>query len=458
MPTPETTTDATSARAVWLVRAFETATPPSPLWHDDDRAWATRLARETTPAAAGGARFVAERARHALQRLAPRCAEVAAEAAARVLPHPRWVAVVPAAALLAGLLAERLAPAQRIELLASPVWLLVGWNLLAYLWVSWRALGGPAPALAWLAGLGWPPPRGEASALQSYAAAWSRALRPARLAAASALLHGAAAAFAVGLVAGLYLRGLVLDYRAGWQSTFLDAAQVHTLLSLLLAPASAASGVALPGAAAVAAMQLGPGAAAQAAAAPWIHLLAATVVLFVVLPRALLSAVALWRCRAALARVVLPLDEPYFRQLLREREGRRARVQVLPCALHWHDDLAAPLRTALAPRLGNDVELQVAPPAAPDDDDAALPAADAGVAERVLLCEMAATPEDEVHGRLLARLRAAAAAPLLLVVDGTAFGARFRAMPQRIEQRRALWRDFAARHGLPLAWLPPEAP
>ena len=52
-------------------------------------------------------------------------------------------------------------------------------------------------------------------------------------------LHAAAATLALGLMGGMYLRGLVLDYRAGWQSTFLQADTVQAVLSTALAPATA---------------------------------------------------------------------------------------------------------------------------------------------------------------------------------------------------------------------------
>jgi len=446
--------DAPTARAVLLVRAFDTAEPPSPAWSEEDNAWATRLARDTVPASAGPAAFLAARARHALKRLEPRSAEVAAALAAPTRPWPGWVAWLPALALLAGGLAERIAPAQRIELLASPVWVLLGWNLVVYLWLAWRALGGVAP--------GGRPRWGEvtvrtpdATPLQRYASSVAAGMRPARWAAVSALLHTAAAAFAIGLVAGLYLRGLVLDYRAGWQSTFLDAAQVHALLSRLLAPAAALSGVVMPDPAAVAAMQIGPGGQAPAPAAPWIHLLAATLGLFVVLPRCLLAAAATWQCRRRLAAIPLPIGEPYFEQLLRQREGRRAVVQVLPAGLPAQDRWVPDLHRFLAPRWGADVELRVIPTLPLDDDDTPPPTAPGDIAERVVLFDLTSTPEDEVHGRLVDRLLAATpAVPLTLGVDESAFVARFATTPQRIEQRRALWRDFAARHGAALVLLP----
>jgi hypothetical protein len=223
------------ARRVLLLRAFES--PPGDAgWHDEDRAWATRQAIAAVGDGAAPERFVATRATLALTRLLPRAPEAA-----------------------------QLGPPQRVNLLAPAVWAVVLWNLFVYA----TALL-PQPKLGLLA-------RGLASRLGRMAsrprlqADWLHAAAPLLARRAALLMHSAAAGLALGLIGGLYLRGLVMDYRAGWQSTFLDAASVQAGLSFALAPASWLTGVAVP---VVAPLQLAPGTAAAASAAPWIHLYA----------------------------------------------------------------------------------------------------------------------------------------------------------------------------------------
>jgi hypothetical protein len=168
------------------------------------------------------------------------------------------------------------------------------------------------------------------------AALWSRHAGPLSTERAALLLHAAAAALALGLVSGLYLRGLVLDYRAGWQSTFLSADQVQALLGALLAPASALTGTAMP---AVAPLRVGPGGDAQASAAPWIHLYAATLALWVVLPRALLAWRAGWRAQGQARRFPLRLDSAYFEALHPlMRPGLPRAVRLL-----WANELPRPV-------------------------------------------------------------------------------------------------------------------
>jgi hypothetical protein len=309
------------ARQVLLLQARETcaAAPGDAVaWSPDDRAWATRQALAAVGEQAPPARFVAARAAIALQRLLPR--DVGAR---RWLEHrgwhPAWVVVALLAGALVGLGIDQLGTPERVNLLAPAVWGVVAWNLGVYLLALLPSRGGLGllrGALAGVAGLG---RRGDAAAAEL----WAEHAAPLAAARIALVVHAAAAALALGLVGGLYLRGLVLDYRAGWQSTFLDAASVQQALGWGLAPASALTGIAVPE---VAPLQLAPGAAATASAAPWIHLFAATLALFVVLPRVALAALAGARASRLAHAFPLPLDTPYFLSLHALMRGDRSPV------------------------------------------------------------------------------------------------------------------------------------
>ena len=289
------------ARQVLLLQAQESAGDLLH-WQPEDRRWATRQAVATVGEQATPEHFVVARAALALQRLLPR--DPAAQRwLARRAWHPAWVALALVLGLVAGLAVDQLGPPQRVNLLAPAVWAVVGWNLLVYLalllplklqgvrgWLSRWALRGHEPV----------------------ALIWARHAAPLTGARLALVLHAAAATLALGLVAGLYLRGLVLDYRAGWQSTFASVEQVQAVLRWLLAPASAATGIPVPD---VAPLRVGPGAEATATAAPWIHLMAATLMLAVVLPRCLLAWRAGVRASSLTQRFPLPLDAPYFEAL-----------------------------------------------------------------------------------------------------------------------------------------------
>ena len=150
--------------------------------------------------------------------------------------------------------------------------------------------------------------------------------RRAPTARAAVMLHLAAAALAAGLIGGMYLRGLVLDYRAGWQSTFLEAPAVHAVLQPLLAPATAVTGIAIPSVDTLAAQRVGPDGRGSADAAPWIHLYAAMLALFVVGPRLLLALVAALQSWWLARRWALPWQDAYFQRLMREHRGGQARI------------------------------------------------------------------------------------------------------------------------------------
>ena len=110
-----------AARQVTLVEAYESAQPASPSWSEDDRAWADRVAIEATGVAAAPDDFMAQRAGHAMQRLAPR-EPAAARWLARPLWRNQWGAVVAVVAFVLGLLADSVGSSQRVNLLAPPLW------------------------------------------------------------------------------------------------------------------------------------------------------------------------------------------------------------------------------------------------------------------------------------------------------------------------------------------------
>jgi hypothetical protein len=456
--------DERSARQVLLIRAYELDDDGAAPWTADDRAWATRVAQASLGDDGDASHFIVERARHAMQRLAPREPGVRAVLDRRFVLRPwTWAALLLGLVLGAGV--DQIGPAQRINLLAPPIWLLVAWNLVTYTLIVVRALV-PGSALQGLGRMArrlqalWAPRAGRAAPLQRFVADWARTAASLNGARAAWLLHLTAAALAAGLIGGLYLRGLVLDYRAGWESTFVDAPVVHAVLHALLAPASAVTGIAVPDVATLAAQRVDAGTAATAPAAPWLHLYAATLALAVVVPRLLLAALAAWQMRRRSRRWPLPWHEPYFQRLLQQRRGRPAVVWALPQALGVTPTAALSLQALLTQALGDGLQLRLADPVAHGDEDQpgrCTPPADA--TQVVVWVDLASTPEDEVQGRLLATLaQTAPARPPLLLVDESAFVRRFGAGSPRVLERRALWQRWAQTQGAALVVVDVERP
>lgn len=295
-------TEDQARQVVWVLARESAQQGLAAPWTADDRAWATRQALSVVGEDATPAAFVTARAQLAIDRMLPRD-QAGQRFLARRWWNPAWVLLAMALGLLAGLLVDQLGPPQQVNLLAPAVWAVVFWNVLVYLWLLLPRLGSADPAALL---------RALESRAQGVTSIWLRHAAPLTGQRLLLLMHSAAAALALGLIAGLYLRGLVLDYRAGWQSTFLAPGAVQAALSLLLAPASALTGVPV---ADVSTLRLAPGTLATASAAPWIHLYAATLALLVVLPRLLLAAWASGRARQLAANFPLPLDLPGLRNL-----------------------------------------------------------------------------------------------------------------------------------------------
>jgi hypothetical protein len=358
-----------TAGEVLLLRAYE-SNGFAP-WTETDRAWASRTALQAVGADAPAEAFLAARAQVALRKL---------EAFDPVLARWRawrpwrveWLLLAAVAGFAVGVLVDRIGGTQRINLLAPPVWAAIAWNLAVYAWLALRQLrrraapGGLRRTLA--AGLRRWRLRAVAQGAapsqavwQAFATDWAARSLPLQAARIALALHVAAAALALGLIAGLYLRGLVLDYRVGWESTFLDTGSVQRLLSVLLASATALSGIALPDTAGLQALRVPQAEGAAASAAPWIHLYALQLLLLVVLPRLALALAAAWRARRGQRHFALPLDEPYFQRLRWLQRGGSIPVRVWP---HAHTPAAPAL--AAAQRLftrvcGDGVQWQVAP-------------------------------------------------------------------------------------------------
>ena len=262
-------------------------------------------------------------------------------------PGAVWNLVIP---LLIGISSNALGPHQQIHVLYNPVVLLVVWNLSMYValgavavrpkrhaserggveegWIA-RLLRRGA-ARVWLRAVrGAAAAREEAGAWLAVGARfvelWERAARPWFALRTRRILHLGALGLALGAIAGMYVRGLFFEYDMVWRSTFVrEPASVARLLDLVLAPACGLLGRPLPDAADAAALlaPMGTG------AAPWIHLLALTALLTVVLPRATLAALAARSLRRIGPALELGLGSPYFGAILAQaREIQVGRVK-----------------------------------------------------------------------------------------------------------------------------------
>ncbi|RDC59029.1 hypothetical protein HME9302_00206 [Alteripontixanthobacter maritimus] len=458
------------ARRVLLVRAIEEEDAAGDLLTKQDRVAAHEAGRAALSGAGaktgrkGDDLFLARRAEFAAGRLASRVPAIAT--ALRATRWPRWIGwAVPLGAFLIGLTLNELASGRRLDLLAFPLIGMLAWNALVYFWmlvtlVPRSSKGGPGglsrvlERLARLGQRGFDRATPVSRALGRFATDWSAASASLAAARSARILHLSAATFALGVVAGIYFRALGIEYRAGWESTFLGPESVHAAISLVLGPAAAVTGLVIPDVAGIAAMRwTGADSGLDSGgvnAGPWIILTTATVIGFVVIPRlvlALLAAVKTWRRRDSFT---LPeRDGFYFRRLLRGAHGRAGQVRVTPYAYHPDAGVREVLSALTQDALGDGTALQFDPPVdyGAEDDWLAAAEFDADDDHHLLLFTISSTPEHENHGAIASGLRDALAVkhPGTLVgaiIDESPFRERFgdnSASSARLATRGEAW-------------------
>jgi hypothetical protein len=245
------------------------------------------------------------------------------------------------------------------------------------------------------------------------------------------LAHMGSLFLVMGAVAGMYVRGVGLLYRASWQSTFLDADQVSQLLNVVLGPAAALLDASIP--------DVGPlEFPADGDAAPWIHLWAMTGLLFIGLPRGFLWIVEHRRIHRLRTSVQLDLDQPYFRQLLSPVRGDSVAVDVLPYGVHLAPRSRDGLVELLHDVLGARAEVLVAEPLAYGEEEVrSSPDEDRSV---LVLFGLGQSPESEVHGAFVRdlSLRLSGEGRLAVLIDGALYRDRV-TNERRLEERRRAW-------------------
>jgi hypothetical protein len=277
-----------------------------------------------------GERLLARRAAHLHERLrlrAPVTEELLAVAGGAGTSNGAL-----ATALLAGVLLAVLDGRGYIDILGFALLGLLAWNLLVYAllianWVRPRALSGAGLARLYAR---WMASRADsvlrrsrsfnaplAAALPRFATDWGALSKALVMQRAKRILHICTALVAVGFIAGLFVRGVVLRDHAAWSGSFFGAAIVRVFLQLLYGPAAAILGIALPPAAQDVEGLHVTGTSAGVAALPWIYLITLTVALYVIVPRAIAAAAASLQLWQIGRRMAVPASVvPYARRTL----------------------------------------------------------------------------------------------------------------------------------------------
>jgi hypothetical protein len=264
---------------------------------------------------------------------------------------------------------------------------------------------------------------------------------------------------ALGLITGLYFRGIALRYEAGWESTFLGPQSAYALVAALYGPASALSGIPYGSLGDISELRwTATGGGGEAAS--WIHLIAITAVLYIVLPRLFAATAAsfgLWRFSR---QPPVPSSLLGYARTLVMGVGSGTVAEtasVVPYAYEPKAPSVAGLQSLLTATLGANLKVAVGEPIKyGDEESVAKRLAATKTAWHVILMTLASTPEVENHGAFLAAWRDwlvknATSAPLLILIDEGPYAARMRGeavFEQRVQERRKLWREFVAGYGL----------
>ena len=394
----------------------------------------------------------------------------------RMLGLLRRVTWLHATAILLGAVAgvafSALDGSRYVNLLSLPLQGLLLWNVVVVILAIALALRrGTRPRMPLREGIGWAVERFGAwlarspltqaarfdaplaRALRRCLPGFAEAARPRLAASAGAALHLGAAAVGLGFIAGLLVRGLVLEYRAGWESTFLEPAQARAWLQVLYGPASALLATPLPDVAHIAQLRWQSGTGGENAAS-WLARMAVTVALFIVLPRLILAAFSLARAARLRRAVPMPAElEAYARTAFPEAEAAipARKVLLAPYAYAPSYDAMETLRARLREALGGKAEIRALEPV-PYGEEERLRSTFAALREPgdllVIALTLASTPEAENHGRVVSAARERGDVELLL--DEAEFARRMATAPERVAERRAAWERFAAEHGVPV--------
>jgi hypothetical protein len=352
-------------------------------------------------------------------------------------------------------------PERHVSVLAFPLAGIVGWNFVIYAALVARTIGRTvarargtghahdrlAFVARWLEGTrlsalarrlgGSTRSVAVADTVERFHRLWLTTAAPLIAARVRVVLHLAAFAMAQGAIAGLYVSGIAFEYRATWESTWLDASAVQWYVDIVLGPAARVLGMPVP--------DVGPlrGPTGDGSAAPWIHLWATTLGLFVLIPRAALALVD-GLTAARLSRwLPVHLDAGYARRALHSGRGATTVVEIVYYSCAPDAGLRERLHEMLQEQAGARAVIH---------DGARLEYGDGP--ERVTLPEdtslssvvavvfaVAQTPENEVHGEFLERMqeRLDPAGWQVVVVLETATYRQRVGSDARVRERRATW-------------------
>jgi hypothetical protein len=273
-------------------------------------------------------------------------------------------------------------------------------------------------------------------------------------------LHFAALFFALGIIVSLLVRGFGTSYWAGWESTWLaespESVKAFIDYTYGLIPAVGPLPP-TPDLSQIAEMRADrlPYLETPVSAAPWLIRMMILMGVVVIVPRLIFACFDTWRMGRFKTQTSLSIDSPYYANIL----VQCAQDAVLGNLLIITSLVNRPLRnqtTSILCKHWGSAEDSAVKTVDFDDEEANIPAVPSGPRKPIVLIwfDGIETPEEEVHGAVIERLRQAyesnSSAVFAALLDMKEFAQRFASMPARIKERQEAWESLSNLHQVKL--------
>lgn len=458
------------AKLVLLAKAIEESNDSRIHWSSADSEAASLRAAHTVGESADTAKLLTERAKVVLRTVSERGISTTVSTKAR-LPQffsPLFVLL----AFILGALTDRIAsPEHIVNLLSPPYWGVILWNLVVYFALFCCAIGlvGTGTnrfALPLRSSLGAFVQKTSYGTLRRtgfkshFYSEWSSFVAPLIRMNVARTLHFAAVFFALGIIVSLLVRGFGTSYWAGWESTWLAEspesvkAFIDHTYGLIPAVGPLSS---MPDLAQIVDMRADrlPYLEAPITAAPWLIRMMILMGVTVIVPRLFFAMFDTWRMRRFKTQTALSIDSPYYENIL----VQCAQDAVLGNLMIVTSTANRPLRDQTASILckhwGN-AEDSTVKSIDFDDEESTVPAIAEGPRKPIVLLwfDGIETPEEDVHGAVIERLREAyeakGSAVFAALLDMKEFAQRFASTPSRIQERKDSWLAMSKSHQVKL--------
>lgn len=431
---------------------------PTLSWESSDANRATRQAALAVGEDASTAAFLVARARVVEKMIVAKNPSVK-PIALRFTP-PGWINwSLIAVAFILGLLTDQFASeSSRINLLSLPFFGVLLWNIVVYLMLLISGLRHKTSRdfLGLRAALGIIE---KTATLHNtrLTKSLTSVLQPFVMHFAARAFHLAAFAFVAGMIASVLLRGIGTAYTVGWESTWFanNPDVVYQIIALTYGVFTNFLGP-MPNILEVANMRFDRLAvnAVDISAGLWLLRMIFMLALFVAIPRLLLAVK--HSLQIAKLRKDFPLDlsERYYTDILRTWRSEAMTLDVL---VSTNSDNPENVENVyrFAEQLGYNLSEVKTHRWDPEVGEMPLTLSVQGQSQQVwALMNATTTPEHEVQGESLLQIKSTLGdkVPLVVLVDMSAYIARFGDFADRIEHRKELWKNFSETIGLPVVF------